>query len=170
MKFAYHATMCPPEQYLPLAQAAEAAGFDTFTFPDSLCYPKEGSDVYPYNDDGTRDQLLACRDLVFQVAAASDDIGPVTETLKWGQPSYLTEATKAGTTLRLATSANGRAALFVHCGTDLIEQFKTFYPDTFDYQGKRALILKSQIPAVEAELRHCIALALTYKLRKKSKR
>lgn len=57
MKFAYHATMCPPDQYLPLAQAAEAAGFDTFTFPDSICYPQEGSDVYPYNDDGTRDFL-----------------------------------------------------------------------------------------------------------------
>jgi probable F420-dependent oxidoreductase len=57
MKFAYHATMCPPDQYLPLAIAAEEAGFDTFTFPDSICYPQEGSDVYPYNDDGTRDFL-----------------------------------------------------------------------------------------------------------------
>lgn len=57
MKFAYHATMCPSEQYEPLALAAEAAGFDTFTFPDSLCYPKEGSNVYPYNDDGTREFL-----------------------------------------------------------------------------------------------------------------
>ena len=35
----------------------EQAGFDTFTFPDSICYPKEGSDVYPYNDDGTREFL-----------------------------------------------------------------------------------------------------------------
>ncbi|MDH3992019.1 MAG: LLM class F420-dependent oxidoreductase, partial [Gammaproteobacteria bacterium] len=57
MKFAYHATMCPPDQYLPLAIAAEEAGFDTFTFPDSICYPQEGSDVYPYNDDGTREFL-----------------------------------------------------------------------------------------------------------------
>jgi len=57
MKFAYHPTMCPPDEYLPLAVAAEEAGFDTFTFPDSICYPKEGSDVYPYNDDGTRDFL-----------------------------------------------------------------------------------------------------------------
>jgi probable F420-dependent oxidoreductase len=57
MKFAYHATMCPPDQYLPLAIATEEAGFDTFTFPDSICYPQEGSDVYPYNDDGTREFL-----------------------------------------------------------------------------------------------------------------
>ncbi|MFT5482155.1 MAG: alkanesulfonate monooxygenase SsuD [Halieaceae bacterium] len=57
MKFAYHATMCPADHYEPLAIAAEDAGFDTFTFPDSICYPQEGSDVYPYNDDGSRDFL-----------------------------------------------------------------------------------------------------------------
>lgn len=57
MKFAYHATMCAADQYLPLAHAIEEAGFDTFTFPDSICYPQEGSDVYPYNDDGTREFL-----------------------------------------------------------------------------------------------------------------
>ena len=57
MKFAYHPTMCPPDEYLPLAIAAEEVGFDSFTFPDSICYPREGSDVYPYNDDGTRDFL-----------------------------------------------------------------------------------------------------------------
>ena len=57
MKFAFHATMCPAEQYLPLCQAAEAAGFDTFTFPDSICYPEKGSDCYPYNSDGTREFL-----------------------------------------------------------------------------------------------------------------
>ncbi len=57
MKFAFHPTMCPTEQYLPLCQAAEELGYDTFTFPDSICYPKEGSDVYPYNSDGTREFL-----------------------------------------------------------------------------------------------------------------
>ena len=57
MKFTYHATMCAPDQYLPLALATEEAGFDGFTFPDSICYPEEGSDVYPYNDDGTREFL-----------------------------------------------------------------------------------------------------------------
>jgi alkanesulfonate monooxygenase SsuD/methylene tetrahydromethanopterin reductase-like flavin-dependent oxidoreductase (luciferase family) len=36
MKFTYHATRCPADQYEPLAIAAEAAGFDIFTFPDSI--------------------------------------------------------------------------------------------------------------------------------------
>ena len=37
MRFAYHPMMCNPEFYLPLAVAAEGAGFDTFTLPDSIC-------------------------------------------------------------------------------------------------------------------------------------
>ena len=72
-------------------------------------------------DAELRQQLLDCRDLVFQVAAENSNIGPITETLKWGQPSYLTATTGAGTTPRLAASSDGQPTLFVHCGTDLIE-------------------------------------------------
>ena len=131
--------------------------------------PPHIEDAFAVHQNDTRDHLLSCRDLVFQVAADNGEIGPITETLKWGQPSYLTEATKSGSTIRLAAGDNGRPALFVHCATDLIEQFRTFYPDTFDYQGKRALVIRGDPGVVEAELRHCIALALTYKLRRKSK-
>ncbi len=57
MKFTYSPLMCPPEQYLPLCQAAEQLGFDSFTLPDSICYPKEASNIYPYNSDGSREFL-----------------------------------------------------------------------------------------------------------------
>ena len=57
MRFAYHSSMCKPEFYLPLAQAAEAAGFDSFSLPDSICYPQESDSKYPYNDDGNREFL-----------------------------------------------------------------------------------------------------------------
>ena len=57
MRFAYHATMCNPEFYLPLAVAAEEAGFDTFTLPDSICYPEESDSKYPYNGTGDREFL-----------------------------------------------------------------------------------------------------------------
>jgi len=57
MKFAYHHSMCPPEQYIPLTKAAEELGFNTVTFPDSICYPKEASSQYPYNADGSREFL-----------------------------------------------------------------------------------------------------------------
>ena len=57
MRFAYHATMCKPEFYLPLAVAAEAAGFDSFTLPDSICYPEVSDSTYPYNGTGDREFL-----------------------------------------------------------------------------------------------------------------
>jgi len=57
MRFAYHATMCNPAFYLDLAKAAEAVGFDTFTLPDSICYPKDAESKYPYNIDGSREFL-----------------------------------------------------------------------------------------------------------------
>jgi len=57
MRFAYHHSMCPAEQYLPLTLAAEQLGYDTITMPDSICYPKEGDPNYPYNEDGSREFL-----------------------------------------------------------------------------------------------------------------
>ena len=57
MRFAYHATMCDPSFYLPLAIAAEDAGFDSFTLPDSICYPEESDSKYPYNGTGDREFL-----------------------------------------------------------------------------------------------------------------
>ena len=53
MRFAYHPSMCDPSFYLELGKAAESAGFDVITFPDSICYPKECDSTYPYNDDGS---------------------------------------------------------------------------------------------------------------------
>lgn len=55
MKFTYHAAMCPADQHEPLAIAVAQAGFDRFTFPDSIYFPKEGINCYPYNDDCTPD-------------------------------------------------------------------------------------------------------------------
>jgi len=57
MRFAYHATMCNPELYLPLAMAVEEAGFDSFTLPDSICYPEDSDSKYPYNGTGDREFL-----------------------------------------------------------------------------------------------------------------
>lgn len=57
MQFAYHAGMCNPAFYLELAKAAEAAGYDSFTLPDSIFYPQQADTKYPYNADGSREFL-----------------------------------------------------------------------------------------------------------------
>ena len=45
-----------------------------------------------------RDALLELRALILEVALETEAVGRLEETLKWGQPSYLTPATKSGTT------------------------------------------------------------------------
>lgn len=57
MKFSYHASMCNPAFYPELARAAEAAGYDSFTLPDSIFYPQQADSKYPYNADGSREFL-----------------------------------------------------------------------------------------------------------------
>jgi probable F420-dependent oxidoreductase len=54
MRFSYAESMTDPSYYLPLAQAAETAGFDGFLVPDSICYPFESDATYPYTEDGDR--------------------------------------------------------------------------------------------------------------------
>ena len=57
MRFTYAESMIDPKQYCPLAIEAEQAGFDSFTVPESILYPKESDSKYPYTPDGDRDFL-----------------------------------------------------------------------------------------------------------------
>jgi len=54
MRFSYAESMCDPTQYLPLAKAAEEAGWTSFIVPDSICYPETSASKYPYTPDGDR--------------------------------------------------------------------------------------------------------------------
>jgi len=49
--------MTDPTYYLPLAKAAEAAGYHSMTIPDSVAYPFESDSKYPYTPDGSREFL-----------------------------------------------------------------------------------------------------------------
>ena len=116
-----------------------------------------------------RARLLALRELVLDVAARTPGVGPLTETLKWGQPSYLPEVTGSGTTVRLGRPKSGEGcALYFHCRSGLVEQFRGLYGETFRYEGRRALLFEAGERPPAAALRHCIGLALTHHLRKKS--
>jgi len=49
--------MVDPTFYLPLAQAAEEAGYDGMVVPDSICYPLESDSTYPFSPDHSREFL-----------------------------------------------------------------------------------------------------------------
>ena len=57
MRFSYAESMTDPTYYLPLAQAVEDAGYDTFVVPDSICYPLSSDTRYPFNPDSSREFL-----------------------------------------------------------------------------------------------------------------
>jgi hypothetical protein len=117
-----------------------------------------------------RARLLQLRRLIFETAESTPGVGPLTETLKWGQPSYAT-VSGAGSPIRIdqLKSGQGHAAYF-HCQTDLVATFREHYADSLTFEGKRAILLSDAEAPPEAELRHCLALALTYHLRKGARR
>jgi len=57
MRFSYAESMTDPTFYAPLARAAEEAGYHSMVIPDSICYPRDASSVYPFNPDGSREFL-----------------------------------------------------------------------------------------------------------------
>ena len=115
-----------------------------------------------------RARLLEIREIVFAVAAETEAIGPLTETLKWGEPAYLTEACRSGTTIRLGTtkSAPEDCAVLFNCKTTLVGMFRTHFPDAFAFEGNRALIVPASGALPREPLKLCLHAALTYHRRK----
>ena len=115
-----------------------------------------------------RRRLMVLRALMFETAAKTEGVGRLTETLKWGQPSYLTAETGSGSTVRIDRLKKGSGyAIYFHCQSGLVGQFKAIYPDTFRYGGKRAIVFDAKDRLPKRALAHCIGLALTHHLRKK---
>jgi Domain of unknown function (DU1801) len=116
-----------------------------------------------------RTKLLALRRLIFDTARTTKGVGALQETLKWGQPSYLTPETKSGSTIRIdrVKSDASQYAVYFHCQTDLVETFRALYPTELRYGGNRSILLDTEDDIPEPALRHCIALALTYHLNKR---
>jgi len=107
--------------------------------------------------------LLQVRQWIVEHAQTNAQIGPLTECLKWNEPSYLTLATKSGTTLRLAQLSEDSFALLVHCQSRVISEFKILYPQ-LSYDKNRAIIFSTTDVLPATIIQHFIHLALTYHL------
>lgn len=57
MRFTYAEAMTDPTYYIPLARAAESAGYHAMTIADSIAYPFDSDSKYPYTPDGNREFL-----------------------------------------------------------------------------------------------------------------
>ena len=129
VQFTLALAMTPPEQILPLARAAEAAGWDSVCFPDSVFYPEQVSGSYPFTPDGKRfwpedapfvDPLVGMP----AVAAATERVNLYTNVLK----------TPLREPLLVAKSLGSIAALFpgrIGLGVGL-----SWIPEEFQWLGQ----------------------------------
>ncbi len=133
--------------------------------------PAAVSDVFMSYPEEAREQLLAVRSLIFKLAAERTEVGPVTEALKWGEPSYLTEKTKSGSTIRLGWRAKvpQKTGVFLNCNTSLVESYRELLPDALTYVGNREIALSIDEALPKEALSLCLSMALTYHLDKRPK-
>jgi probable F420-dependent oxidoreductase len=104
MRFSYQVGMSDADHYLPLAKAAEAAGFDGITIPDSICYPKEASSKYPYNADGSREFLESVPFIESLIGVAA--MAAVTERIRFATFVYKLAVRQVATVAKQVQSIN----------------------------------------------------------------
>ena len=119
---------------------------------------KEVFNKYPKT---VRKQMLHLRELILSAASEIDGLDKLEETLKWGEPSYLT---KHGSTVRIDWKEKNpdQYAIYFKCTSKLVPAFKDIYKNKFEYEKNRAIVFKLKDKIPEAELKQCITLALTY--------
>ncbi len=117
--------------------------------------------VYP---ELAKQKFMEVRALILSVAEVNQ-LGPIEETLKWGQPSYLC---KSGSTIRLDWSKGNPLTLdvFFNCKTILVETFKEVFADELHYRGNRVVELPLNQPT-PVVFESCILMALNYHRLKK---
>lgn len=117
--------------------------------------------VFANYPDNVREKMLELRELVLETANELEDVTTMEETLKWGEPSYIT---KHGSTLRMdwKLKAPDQYAVYFKCTSRLVETFREVFKNNFDFEGNRAIVfqLKDMIP--KKELKECIKATLTY--------
>lgn len=105
-------------------------------------------------------RVEALRQLIIDTAADAG-VERLTETLKWGEPSYVAPR---GSTLRFDWKARApeRISLFFTCTSSLVPTFRILFGDLLDLEGDRALHLALDRPLPRDAVSACIRMALCY--------
>lgn len=118
-------------------------------------------EIFANYPDTIRDKMQFLRKLVIETADEMPEVEELEETLKWGEPSFVT---KNGSTLRMdwKEKTPNQYAMYFQCSSRLVETFRMVYSHQFQYEGNRAIIfqLNQKIPVLE--LKECIKATLKY--------
>jgi alkanesulfonate monooxygenase SsuD/methylene tetrahydromethanopterin reductase-like flavin-dependent oxidoreductase (luciferase family) len=137
MRFSYAESMVDPSFYLPLAKAAEEAGYDGMVVPDSICYPLESDSKYPFSPDHSREFLedkpfIEPFSLIPAMGAVTEHLRFITFVLKLPTRHPLLVAKQATS---VAVMTNNRLALGV--GTSPWPEDYQFVDVPWEGRGKR---------------------------------
>jgi hypothetical protein len=91
-------------------------------------------------------------------------VGPLDESLKWGQPAWRPRRARQGSTLRLnwQDSAPQTLALYVDCKTTISAIMRDIYPTEFIYETNRVLRVTIGGPLPTQAIDHLARLTFTY--------
>ena len=106
-------------------------------------------------------KMDALRALVHEVAEETEMVSYLHETLKWGEPAFVT---KTGSTLRMDWKAKQpeQYAMYFQCTSQLVPTFRFVFGEEMSFEGNRAVtfLLDAKLP--KDKVKQCIAAALTY--------
>ncbi|SRX53049.1 DUF1801 domain-containing protein [Aequorivita sp. CIP111184] len=117
--------------------------------------------VFENYPKGVKQKMLQLRELVLCTASETEGLEKLEETLKWGEPSFLT---KFGSTVRMdwKEKAPDQVAVYFKCTSQLVPTFREVYKNKFNFEGNRAIVFKLNERIPETELKHCFTMALNY--------
>ena len=113
--------------------------------------------AYPKN---VLEKMQYLRALVVETAE-EEGIDELEETLKWGEPSFVT---KNGSTFRMdwKEKSPDQYAMYFQCTSRLVDTFRMVFDHKFQYEGNRAIVFQLNQKIPEMELKECIKVSLTY--------
>lgn len=118
-------------------------------------------EIFANYPDSVRSRMYFLRQLVIETAEETNGVDKLEETLKWGEPSFIT---RNGSTLRMdwKEKSPNQYAMYFQCTSRLVDTFRMVFHNKFQYEGNRAIVfqLNQEIPI--PELKDCIKATLTY--------
>jgi len=119
------------------------------------------NEVFANYPDFVRGKLQHLRELVIETAEEIEGVTVLEETLKWGEPSFVT---KNGSTLRIdwKEKTPDQYAMYFQCTSRLVDTFRLVFDHKFQYDGKRAIVFQLNQKIPEMELKECIKASLIY--------
>ncbi len=108
-----------------------------------------------------RPKMDYLRELVIETARELPEVDAIEETLKWGEPAFVSAT---GSTLRIDWKEKSpqQYQMYFMCSTRLVETFKVVFGDLFEYEKNRAIVFRLEDEVPTEELKECIGAALMY--------